>query len=87
MQVPIEIEGKSPTPRQIQHLIEEAWEQDARIVFVSPQFDSKSAAVIAKAIGGAVVQVDPLKKNVLDNLEDIAIEIKNALAHRGGGTE
>lgn len=84
VQVSIEIEGKSPTPRQIQYLIEEAKEQGARVIFVSPQFDSKSAGVIAKAIGGSVVQVDPLGKNVLDNLEKIAIELQTSLKQQTG---
>jgi zinc transport system substrate-binding protein len=79
VQVPIEIEGKSPAPRQIELLIEEAKEQNVSVIFVSPQFDTKSADVIAKAIGGVVVPIDPLEKNVLKNLEDVAKKIKNAL--------
>ncbi len=79
VQVPIEIEGKSPTPKQIERLIGAAKEQHARVVFVSPQFDAKSADIIAEAIGGAVVPIDPLAKNVLQNLERIAAKIQQAL--------
>ena len=79
VQVPIEIEGKRPTPKQIERLIREAKAQGAHVIFVSPQFDSKSADIIAEAIGGAVVPIDPLAKDVLQNLESIAVKIRQAL--------
>jgi zinc transport system substrate-binding protein len=78
-QVPVEIEGKSPTPKQIQSLIERARRDGVSIIFVSPQFDRKSASVIAEAIGGSVVSIDPLAKDVLGNLADIAQKIEGAL--------
>jgi zinc transport system substrate-binding protein len=78
-QIPIEIEGKSPTPRQIEALIKEAKRQNVRIIFVSPQFSQKSAGIIARAIGGAVVPINPLEKNALKNLEDIALKIQSSL--------
>ncbi|UCB45872.1 MAG: zinc ABC transporter substrate-binding protein [Spirochaetota bacterium] len=78
-QIPIEIEGKSPTPRQIEALIKEAKRQNARIIFVSPQFSQKSAEIISRAIGGAVVPINPMEKNVLKNLEDIALKIHKSL--------
>jgi zinc transport system substrate-binding protein len=79
VQVPIEIEGKSPTPKQIERVIGEAKAQGARVVFVSPQFDAKSADIIAEAIGGTVVPIDPLAKDVLQNIEKIAAKIQQAL--------
>jgi zinc transport system substrate-binding protein len=79
-QVPIEIEGKGPTPKQLESLIEEAKKKDVKIIFVSPQFDKKGAETVAGAIGGTVVAIDPLAKNVLENLENIAAEIEKSLA-------
>jgi zinc transport system substrate-binding protein len=79
VQVPIEIEGKSPTPRQIELLIEHARGKNVNIIFVSPQFDKKSAQTIADAIGGAVISINPLEKDVLQNLETIAEKIETAL--------
>lgn len=78
-QVPIEIEGKGPTPKQLESLIEEAKSQGVKIIFVSPQFDKKGAETVAVAIGGTVVAIDPLAKNVLENLENIAAEIEKSL--------
>ena len=75
-QVPIEIEGKSPTPRQLERLVNAAKEQGVRIIFVQPQFDRKSAETVAKAIGGAVVAIDPMSANVLATLEDMASKVE-----------
>ena len=75
----VEIEGKSPTPKQISNLIQMAKADNAKIIFAQPQFDKTSAQVIANAIGGSVVPVDPLAKDVLANLKRIAVEIKRAL--------
>jgi zinc transport system substrate-binding protein len=78
-QIPIEIDGKSPTPKQLEHLIEEAREQDVRIIFVQPQFDRKAAETVAKAIDGVVVPMNPLAADVLKNLEEMASKIEAAL--------
>lgn len=75
----VEMEGKSPTPRQLRRLIQEAKRDRVRIVFVQPQFDSKSAEAVARAIGGVAVPMDPLAKDVLKNLEAMAAKIENAL--------
>ena len=79
IQVPIEIEGKSPTPKQIETLIEKAREEGVRIIFVQPQFDKRSADTIAQAIDGTVVSIDPLERDLLRNLEDLAQNIESAL--------
>lgn len=79
VQVPIEVHGKSPTPKQIEAIIEDAKENDVRIIFLSPQFDRKSAQAIADALDGAVVFINPLEKDVLRNLEDIAARVESSL--------
>lgn len=71
----VEIEGKSPSPRQIINLITEAKQDQVKVIFVQPQFDSKAAANIAKGINGSVVPLNPLEKNVFKNLEDMARKI------------
>lgn len=75
----VEINGKSPTPRQLTALIRQAREDRVRTIFVQPQFDSKSADTVAKAIDGAVVPIDPLAQEVLQNLSTIAATIEQAL--------
>jgi zinc transport system substrate-binding protein len=67
-QVAIEVEGKEPKPAVLAHLIEEAKERGVRVVFVQPQFSTRSAETIATALGGMVVPIDPLEYEWSANL-------------------
>jgi len=78
-QVPVEIEGKDPKPAQLKELIQHAREDGIKVIFVQPQFSSKSAKQIAKEIGGEVAVVDPLAENWLANLREVANRFKQAL--------
>ena len=71
-EVAIESEGKEPSPKRIEHLIRLAEEEGIRVVFASPEHSTRSAGVIAEAIGGSVVTVSPLKKDYLDNMRQVA---------------
>jgi zinc transport system substrate-binding protein len=75
----IEIEGKEPTPAQLQAIIDEAQNADVKVIFVQKQFSTKSAEAVAEAIGGAVVQIDPLAQDYFPNLENMAETIVSAL--------
>jgi zinc transport system substrate-binding protein len=75
-QVPVEIEGKEPTARQLKELIERAKATRVKVIFVQPQFAKKSAEAIAEAIGGVVVPLDDLSRDYLTNLEDIWAKIR-----------
>jgi zinc transport system substrate-binding protein len=78
----IETGGKSPTPRQLSSLITQAKANKARVIFVQPQFDPKSAQAIATAIHGEVVPLDPLAEDVAANLEAMATKIQAAFTTR-----
>lgn len=78
----VEVEGKSPTPKQIAGLIREAKKDKVRIIFVAPQFSAQSAEAIAKSIDGAVVPLDPLPEDPLKNFRDIARKLEQALSSR-----
>lgn len=77
-QIPIEIEGKDPKPAQLKKLIDHARKHNIRVVFVQPQFSSKSAEQVAREIGGQVAFVDPLALNWADNLREVAAKFKGA---------
>jgi zinc transport system substrate-binding protein len=68
----IQIDGKEPTPTQLQEIIDEAKADGVKVVFVQAQFSTKSAQAVAQEIGGAVVQIDPLAKDFFSNLESMA---------------
>jgi zinc transport system substrate-binding protein len=78
-QVPIEIEGKDPKPAQLQMLIHHAREQGIKVVFVQPQFSSKSAAMVARAIEGRVIYVNPLAEDWAENLRDVAQKFSDSI--------
>jgi len=72
VEVPIENEGKEPSPQRIEHLIKQAKEEKIRVIFASPEHSTRSAEVIADAIGGTVVTVSPLAKDYLANMRHVA---------------
>ena len=78
-QIPIEIEGKDPKPAQLKKLIEHAREDGIRVIFVQPQFSTKSAALVAREIGGQVATADPLAEDWSGNLRVVANTFKAAL--------
>jgi zinc transport system substrate-binding protein len=78
-QVAVEIEGKEPSAKQLAQLIDWAKKEGVKVIFVQAQFSSKNAEAVAKAIGGVVVPMDPLARDYIKNLEDMAGKIQNAL--------
>lgn len=78
-QVPVEIEGKDPKPAQLKELIEHARQNGIKVVFVQPQFSTKSAELVAKEIGGQVTFSNPLAEDWLTNLREVANKFNAAL--------
>jgi len=78
-QVPVEVEGKEPKPEQLKSLIEKSRKQGIKVIFVQPQFSTKSAETIARAIGGEVVFADNLREDWETNLREQAEQLKETL--------
>jgi zinc transport system substrate-binding protein len=78
-QVPIEFEGKDPKPAQLIALIDYAKIQGIKVIFVQPQFSTKSAQIVAQEIGGQVVLADPLALDWADNIRRQAAIFKSVL--------
>jgi len=77
-QVPVEKEGKEPGARTLTTLINQAKREGLKVIFVQPQFDTKSAAQVAHAIDGQLVVIDPLSADYIDNLRAVARQIAEA---------
>lgn len=77
--LPVEEEGKEPTLAGIVHLIERAKEDNIKVIFASPQFNPKSAEVIADEIGGSVVLIDSLAEDYIANLRTVLGELVQAM--------
>ena len=77
-QVAIETGGKEPTPSLLTEIIEQAKEDNVRIIFVQPEFSQNAAQAIAQAINGAVVTISTLNPDYINNLSHIAAELEKA---------
>ncbi len=77
-QTAVEVGGKAPKGRSLADFIKKAKAARIRVIFVQPQFDTRTAHKIATAINGAVVPLDPLAKDYMANLTAMAHKIKNA---------
>lgn len=71
-QIPIELEGKTPSPKKLAHLIEFAKQNSVAAIFVQPQFSQKSAKAIATSIGAKILIADPLAEDWAKNLKKAA---------------
>lgn len=81
LQTAVETGGKSPTPKQLEKLINEARAEDVKLIFVQPQYPQNSARAISTALDARIITVDPLQANVLETYRNIA----NHLTTRDSG--
>lgn len=71
-QIAIENEGKDPTPQGMANLIYQAKKENIKVIFVSPQYSTRSAEVIAEEIGAKIVFIDELSPNYVSNMKKVA---------------
>lgn len=71
VQIPIEIDGKEPSPAGIENLILKAKKENITVIFASPESSTKSATVIAEEIGGTLVLVSGLEEDYLGNIRKV----------------
>jgi len=64
----VELGGKEPTQKELTTLVELAKKEKAKAIFVQVQFSQSAAQAVAKAVGAAVVPIDPLAADWLANL-------------------
>jgi zinc transport system substrate-binding protein len=70
-QITIEVEGKEPTAQMLQAIIVQARDRGIKVIFASPQFNTKSAEVIAREMNGTVILIDPLARDYVVNMRRI----------------
>ena len=71
-QIAVEVEGKSPKPRELVHLIKEAKEEKVSAIITQPEFSDASAKVIANELHIPVVKISPMAENWSDTLITMA---------------
>jgi len=78
-QIAIEQDGKEPTAKQLQYLIDEAREENIKVIFIQSQFNKEIAESIAEEIDAVVVSINPLSEDYVNNLRNIATTIAEHL--------
>lgn len=71
-QLPIEFEGKDPSPKQLTNVMNEAKNANIKTIFIQLQYNNKGAYLIAKSIGARVVILDPYSENYIETMRAIA---------------
>jgi zinc transport system substrate-binding protein len=79
-QVPIEVGGTEPSASELAALIDEAKHEGAKIIFVQPEFSTRSAETIADEIGGSVILISPLDEDWLNNMRKVAVAFSSVLS-------
>jgi zinc transport system substrate-binding protein len=79
-QAAVQLGNQRPSPRLLRNLAKQAQDQGVRIIFVQPQFDPTDAHILAQAIGGSVVSIDPLAADVEANLTSITTALTEAMS-------
>ncbi len=74
-QIAVEVEGKSPKPKELVLLIKEAKEEKVTAIFTQPEFSDASAKIIANELNIPIVKVSPLAPDWSENLIKIAKSI------------
>ncbi|RUM73824.1 MAG: zinc ABC transporter substrate-binding protein [Sulfurovum sp.] len=74
-QLTIEVEGKTPKPREIVQILKEAKKEKIKVIFTQPEFSDKTSKTIANELKIEVVKTSPLAKNWADNLKNLAKNI------------
>jgi len=72
VQLPVEVEGKTPKPRELIALIKEAKAKKIKAIFTQPEFSDAVANTMAKELGIEVIKVSPMSAKWSETLLRIA---------------
>lgn len=77
-QIPLELDGKEPSPKHMKDIVDLAHQQNIRVIFIQKEFDAAFAQQLSREIDGKVVIIDPLdydwEKQLMDITEKIAAQ-------------
>lgn len=75
-QIAIEKNGKDPTPREMMSLVNQIKKDNIKWIFVSPQYNARSAEVIASETGSKIVYINELDPDYINNINKLANALK-----------
>ncbi len=70
-QTAIEEEGKEPSAKRLTQIIDEARKEKVRQLFYERQFPRSTVEVIARDIGAQCVEIDPMREDIIANIDAI----------------
>lgn len=71
-QIPLEFEGKEPSPRHMKEMVDLARAKGIHTVFIQKEFDTENALQLSREINGEMVVIDPLDYNWKNQIVQIA---------------
>ncbi|GHV09612.1 cation ABC transporter substrate-binding protein [Campylobacterota bacterium] len=78
----IEFEGKEPKPAQLAEMIKTAKASGTSVIFVERGYNSKTAQMVANAIGARIVEIDLINGDLTATLKTVADELVKAFGDR-----
>jgi zinc transport system substrate-binding protein len=78
--IPIEVDGKEPSVKELAKIIKEGKEENIKVVFTDPEFSTATAESIAKQINAQVLLINPIAPNWLENMREIADKMYQSLS-------
>jgi zinc transport system substrate-binding protein len=78
-EIPVEYEGKEPTPSRMKDLIDRARKERLKTIFVQREYDTKNAKAIANEIGAKLKIIDPLSEDWQKATTDIINAVHDSL--------
>lgn len=79
VQVAIEEDGKEPSPRRLQEILDQARTDGVKTILVQPQFSRRHAETIARDLGARLGVADPLARDWAANLRQVAVLLTEAV--------
>ena len=80
----LENEGKEPSAKEMQELIDIAESNGIKAIIYQAEMDSSLTEAFASGIGGKPLRVDPLSADYINNLLNIAETLRSVLSDSGG---
>jgi zinc transport system substrate-binding protein len=78
-QLAVEYEGKEPSMAHMVRVAEAARSAGIRTVFCQAQVDRHLTEALAHEIGAKVVDIDPLREDLMQNIMDITFKLSTSL--------
>ena len=81
-QVAVETGGREPSARELAELIKRMREDSVKVIFIEPEFSGTVVNALQNALDCSVVRINPLARDYIRNLEQMAESISRALKGR-----